>query len=275
MRKLSFLALFLFFPAFCYGYNNFFYGTRSLGLSGYQATQVDIWQMSGNQAGIAEIKNPSVSIFYSQRFMLSDLSDKSIAFIYPSKILNLGLSYQNFGNGDYNETKIALGTARQFGQNLSAGLRMNYYSSFANRRHNQRKIYNLDAGIISMPIENLSIGCYLINFIPTQNKSYQEDLLLTTLGIGISYNFNDIVQLMSEYRANDGSQHELNGACVILLGNGFSLLTGFFVSNTNTKGYSFGLSFQKKKIELSFSFLQHNILGSTPSFQLNYYFNKK
>lgn len=257
-------------------YTDFMQGITTDALAGYRSTTMDIWQVSGNQAGIAEITKPMLSAYYRQRFMLADLADKSIAFVFPTAVVHSGFSWQVFGNNSYRETRLSVGAARKFGQNFSAGLRFNRYSTHVNNKGiSQHVMYNVDAGIISSIGENLRWGCYVLSIVPERVARGQISSLPTLMGVGVSYRLYSKVQVMTEIRLTCVSYYSWTGAVQIQPSDRLLLLTGLQIDNDNAYMFSFGFTYQLSNYGIGLALVQHQRLGITPSFQISYRFGRK
>jgi len=276
MRKCFLIVIGVYANIFvCLSYTPFLQGILSDGLAGYRATISDVWQVAGNQAGIAGIEFPVFSAYYRQRFMLDELADKSIAFVYPTEVVHSSFSWQVFGNNSYRETRLSLGAARKFGQNFSAGLRFNRYSTYMSKNFNQRVLYNVDAGIISRVSENLTMGCYIHSVVPQQAARGQISMLPTIMGLGASYSFHSKIRIMSEFQLTSISDYSWTGAVQIQPSDRMLLLTGLQVANDNNHLFSFGFYYQFSNYGLGVALVQHQQLGITPSFQVSYRFARK
>jgi len=277
MRKCFLLITGIYANVWCgMAYTYFMQGITTDALAGYRSTTMDIWQVSGNQAGIAEISMPMLSAYYRQRFMLADLADKSIAFVFPTAVVHSGFSCQVFGNNSYRETRLSLGAARKFGQNFSAGLRFNRYSTHVNNKGiSQHVLYNVDAGIISNMGENLRWGCYVLSIVPERVVRGQVSSLPTLMGVGVSYLLYSKVQVMTEIRLTSVSYYSWTGAVQIQPFDRLLLLTGLQIDNDNAYMFSFGFAYQLSNYGIGLALVQHQRLGITPSFQISYRFGRK
>ncbi|MGC8802925.1 MAG: hypothetical protein ACP5PS_04015 [Bacteroidales bacterium] len=259
----------------CRSYNNLSLSIASDASGGYAATAIGMWQVPGNQAGITHMQWPTLSVYYRQRFMLSELADKSIAFVYPARPAHLSLIWQNFGNTHYHENIVSIGTARKFGENFSVGLRFNRYQTYMNQHFNQRAMYNLDAGIISQLSKNFTLGGYIHSLIPEKVKPGQYSLLPTLMGLGGSYDIHPKVKLMSEFQLSTTSDYSWIGAMQMQPSDKMYLYTGLQIANNNTYSFSFGFLYNVSNYELGLALVQHYLLGITPSFQISYRFTRK
>ncbi len=63
-------------------------GARSAALGNASVTFADFWAIQNNQAGLADFKNIAAGFYYENRFLLKELSLKSVAFVLPTKNRN-------------------------------------------------------------------------------------------------------------------------------------------------------------------------------------------
>lgn len=259
----------------CSGYNRLSQGIASDALGGYKATPTGMWLISGNQACTANMQWPTLSVYYRQRFMLSELADKSITFVYPTRPVHLSLIWQNFGNSHFHENIFSIGTARKFGENFAAGLRFNRYQTYMSQHFNQRVMYNLDAGIISQLSKNFTMGGYIHSLIPEKVNAGQRSLLPTLMGLGGAYDIHAKVKVMSEVQLSTSSEYSWTVATQIQPSGRINLYTGLQIDNENTYCLSFGFSYNISNYEFGLALVQHYLLGITPSFQISYRFVRK
>lgn len=275
MRKCIIIVIGLFVDiSACLCYNYFSYGAVSDALAGYTSTTIGIWQVWGNQAGIADIQSPVLTSYYRQRFMLSELADKSIGVVYPTRPLHMSFSWQIFGNNSYRENRITLGTARKFGENFYGGLRFNRYNTYMSQGLNQYVMYNVDAGIINRLHENFILGCYIHSLIPTKVRKGQDNLLPTIMGIGVAYTISTNIQVMSEMQLTGTSRYSWIGALQVKPSDRLFIFTGAQIHDY-AYNISFGFNYRISNYELGLAVVQHPQLGINPSLQISYSFGRK
>ena len=95
-------------------------GGRGNGMGNASVALNDFWSLQNNQAGLANFQSIAASFYYQNRFLLSELGLKSFGFTLPTRTGVFGLSYQNFGYSQYNETKVGLAFGKSFGERFSA-----------------------------------------------------------------------------------------------------------------------------------------------------------
>ncbi|MBI3189396.1 MAG: hypothetical protein HYZ33_01985, partial [Ignavibacteriales bacterium] len=70
----------------------------------------DVWAIHYNPAGLSNVKQSQVSVFYSpQTFGLSELSNGAVVGMVPTELGNFGLGIQHFGYELYRELSYTLG----------------------------------------------------------------------------------------------------------------------------------------------------------------------
>src|SRR4030088_3514664 len=81
-------------------------------LQTYSSVATNPFSFTSNQAKLASGKMISAGFFAEKRFLLSDLSFYSAAFILPSNSGGFGLNADYFGSSEYNESQIGLAYGR-------------------------------------------------------------------------------------------------------------------------------------------------------------------
>lgn len=269
-RKRVFLALLLFpFPLFAY--NNFYTGTRFAALGGCGSALPDIWSMSFNQAGIAFLASPTFSACHEQRFLIKELSNSALAFVMPTKAINVGVSSHYFGYSKYHEIKAGATFARTFGQKFAAGLRFNYFSTFLASNDTRINKYNLDLGLMSLLSENLTLGFHVLNVIPNKQEELVDTELETSASLGIAYNFETKLNLLAEAYTGMSQQPYFMAGVEYFIVKPLALRVGI-ASQSGNPGYSFGFGYQSKHLEIGMAFAKSQSLDMSPAIEVGYRF---
>ncbi|MCX7985515.1 MAG: hypothetical protein N2662_01060 [Bacteroidales bacterium] len=256
-------------------YQQFSEGVVSESLAGYMATGYGIWQISGNMAGMCEIASPVFSLYYRQRYLLTELSDKAFLFVYPSGWVNLGFSYLVFGNKSYREESMAIGTSRKFGDDFSCGLKFSRYSTYMLGKNHQHVLYNADAGVIYRFSEKLSVGAYIQSLVPYKYRQGMVNERFILMGLGGSYSVHSMVVFMSEIQLSGFPNYSWICGLKIIPSEKINILTGLHISNSSVYFFSFGFLYDFRTYEIGLALTQHSQLGITPSFQLSYRLQRK
>ena len=88
------------------------------------------WSSFNNPAMLGFVNQAEIGLQYDNRYLLKELSTRSIQFAYPTKLMNVGLSYSYFGYSLYHEMLAGIILSRNFSDKFSMGVQFNYYSAF-------------------------------------------------------------------------------------------------------------------------------------------------
>jgi hypothetical protein len=88
------------------------------------------WSAFANPAALCSAEVPEAGIAFENRYMLSELSTKSIDFALPLKYLSTGISASHFGFATYHEILVGVSFARDFSSHFSFGVAFNYFSTY-------------------------------------------------------------------------------------------------------------------------------------------------
>ena len=101
-------------------------GGRAAAMGGSSVASQGLWAMQNNPAGMANLEKISLGLYYENRWLQPETAYKCGAFALPTKFGCLGLSFNQFGSWKYNENKLGLAYAKDFGRYLQIGLQLDY-----------------------------------------------------------------------------------------------------------------------------------------------------
>ncbi len=237
------------------------------GLSNCGVSIPDVWSISHNQAGLAFISTTSIAIDHQQRFMLKETGLNNIAFILPAHKSSFGLHVTYFGFSKYHENKFGLAYAIKLCQNIAVGVQLDYFNSFIISSENPVKQITFETGIMAQPLENLFIGLHVFNPLPEKWNQYKESAIPLIARFGASYLIENTLLFALE------SQFNSTEKTIFKLGAEYSPLKKIALRMGISSGenqYSFGLGYSWKKFRSGFSYIRHQILGTTPSIDIIY-----
>lgn len=236
---------------------------KAAAMANTSVTLIDVWSMYHNQAGLGYLENISVGVFHQSGF-IKEQNLQGISFAVPTKTGTIGASYSYYGFSQYNEMQAGLAFGRSFSKYFSVGLQLNYLYTHIAGNYGTANSVNFEIGILSQPIDNLTIGAHVYN--PSRSKMGDEEIP-TIFNLGVSYLFSEKVLL------GVGTEKDLNQDAIFKAGIDYKLIE--YVSlqagiSTNPTKYSFGIGFHYIKINAHVGFSNHQTLGFTPSFTLSY-----
>lgn len=167
------------------------------------------WNAFQNVSALAHIEKAEASAQYENRFMLKELSTRSIQAGFHTNFVNIGLAYSYHGYSVYNEMLAGVGFARNFGDMFSMGVQFNYYTAYFSAAEESRYRGTLltQFGVSSKIFPKLTVGFHTFN--PFQTNIQTENTikrLPSIFSIGTNYEFTDnlvwLTQIDKEVSSN-------------------------------------------------------------------------
>ena len=146
-----------------------------------------------NPAGLSEIDKTTVQLNGTNRFLLSELLEASIAGGFSlGEGSSFGVGLQTFGFDTYREIGLSIGYGRKLFDAIQVGARFHYLQNRIIGNDNQ-STWLLDLGMITTPAPGLHIGLYFQN--PTSNYWANQDEyeIGNQIHLGVSYQLGNNV----------------------------------------------------------------------------------
>jgi len=266
------VGLFIVCSSCLFAADNYPVGARSAGLANASVTFSDVWSSFHNQAGLAFLKNTEAGAYFENKFFLSDLSVKGFSLGIPTtKAGTFALSATLFGGSLYNEKKAGIGYAKKLGEKFSAGVQLDYLSTFIAEDYGSRSSFVVEAGLLAEPVKNLKIGIHIFNPNRAKLAEYADERIPTIMRLGASYTFSEKVLLCAE------EEKDIDQSSVFKAGLEYHVAEVLFIrggiaTNPSLSTFGFGLKINKQfMVDMAASW--HQQLGFSPQFSLQYKFN--
>ena len=265
MSRRLYIFLCLFFIG-KFGFTQSTQGGRLSGMGNAGAAIKDVWAVAANPAVITSLKRPSAQINYENHFFINALSSQAFAFVLPKNNNSFGINLQRYGISEYLTIKAGLITAKQFGKNLSIGLRTNYHQ-LKITNYGAIIAFSLDVGTAYQFTDELVLGLYINN--PAREGNKINFSIPTTIHLGASYQTNAKILVASTL------VKELNEPLNIAFGidyqmiNYFSLRSGL---NLNPLKHHFGVGFNSLNFLLDVAFTKYTHFNYSPQISIGYVF---
>lgn len=264
-------ALLLFF-AFCLSAKpagNYSSGSRAASMANAAVTFHDLWSVYHNQAGLAGVSSVSAGIHYENKFNVSEFALRAVALAVPARPGTIGFSYSYFGFPSYNENSFGLAFGRFFGENVAAGIRLNYLQIYIAEEYGDARNLTVEGGFIAELAEGFRVAAHVYN--PSREKigNPSRQVLPTIFRFGVGYMFGGKIFATIE------AEKELERKAVFRAGleagffDSFYLRTGILSDPVQN---SFGLGYVYRGINADMAFTHHQVLGFTPHISLSYKF---
>lgn len=150
------------------------------------------WNAFQNTSALAHTENMEASAQYENRFMLKELSTRSIQAGFHTKYANIGLAFSYHGYSVYNEMIGGLGLARNFGDKFSMGVQFNYYTAYfsAADESRYRGTVLTQFGVSSRIFPKFTVGFHTFNPFQSSIKTENTTKRIPSIfSIGTNYEF--------------------------------------------------------------------------------------
>jgi hypothetical protein len=185
------------------------------------------WNAFSNPAMLGYLENPEIGMQYENRYLISELSSKTIQASFSNKLLNSGLSFSHFGYSLYHEMVVGLGFARNFSDKFAMGLQFNYYTAYFNASNSYHGAFLPQLGLSVKLNSCFSVGFQSFNPFQTNIRTELGAKRLPSIfSLGTEYFFsNDLIwrsqidkELSSNYRFATGFEYQMLQLVNIKLG---------------------------------------------------------
>ena len=121
------------------------------------------WSAFNNPAMLGYLEKSELDLEFENRYLLSELSTKSIQLALPSNLMNVGMSFSYFGYSLYHEMLLGLGFARNFSDKFAMGVQFNYYTAFYSATNSYNGALLPQIGLSVKLTSNFSLGFNTFN----------------------------------------------------------------------------------------------------------------
>lgn len=185
------------------------------------------WSAFTNIATLGRIAHSTIQLQFDNRYIIKELSTKSVGLGFTTKPVNVGLSLSHFGYSLYHEILIGLGFARNFSEQFTMGVQFNYYTVYIAATNTYRGVLFPQIGFTTNISSDFSIGFSTFN--PTQiniNTEYAIKRIPSIFSIGTEYAFSPNVtwrtqldkEISSHYVFATGFEYQMLQSVSIALG---------------------------------------------------------
>lgn len=144
-----------------------------------------------NPACFAYDKSPSLIFSFENRYILTNLATKSLAFGYPTKLFSTGLVMCHYGFSAFHEVNTGVFFARNFANKFSMGMQFNYHTVYLVQSNTYRGMLYPQIGL-QIPVKNdFLIACHIFN--PFASNIHTENRIIhlpSLYSLGLAYAFS-------------------------------------------------------------------------------------
>jgi hypothetical protein len=248
--------------------DNYPFGGRAAGMGNAAVSLYDFWAISHNQAGLSKIDHMAGGIYFENRFLVDELNFGAGAFVLPTSSGVFGLNFTYFGFELYNETKIGIAYARNFGERFSTGIQLNYHYTGIGENYGNKGNLTVEIGAIFEILPGLHIGAHLFNPNRAKIGEFADERIPTIFRTGLSYEFSEKVVLTTE------TEKSINHPPVLKAGLEYRIIDPLYLRGglgTRPTSNSFGFGIVMGNLNIDFATSFHYILGYSPQLSFVYH----
>lgn len=268
--KRIFIALFVLVPVWLSAiHHNYPQGGRSASLAGASVALADFWSVQNNQSGLAFYNRMAVGAYFENRFLVKEMSLKAAGAVVPTKSGVFGLNFTYFGYPKYNESKIALAYARNFGNVFAASVQLDYLVTSIGDDYGNKGVATFEAGLMSRVNENLMLAAHVFNPLMVKIADENSERIPAIIKVGAAYSIDKNLVVTAEVEKDSGFDP------LFKAGLEYRIIEKIYVRggvSTNPGLYAFGFGLNLKKLIIDFSSSIHQTLGYSPQVSMIYQF---
>ena len=250
-------------------------GARAVGIGNSTVTISDQWAVFNNAAGMANMENIAVGVFFENRFGMKEFSSVAAGFVFPVNQLFrfdtlssygvAGMSFYRFGDQLYNEQRAGFGYAHNI-KNVSLGIKVNYWQ-LSIEGLGTKRTYTIEFGGQAAITKELIFGAHIYNINQAKLAEYKDERVPTIMKAGLSYRPLDKLMLNIETEKDVNFPASFKAGVEYMIVEKLSLRTG--ISTRPFFNY-FGVGFQFKSFDVNYALSTHSDLGLSHYLSLSY-----
>ena len=264
MKKLFLILAAFAIPAILWAQTNTLpIGSRSLALANSTVAQENLEAIFYNQAALANFRTLQLGIFYDDRYLIDDLSTKTIAGIFSTTQGNFAFQFNTFGKQQWLENNLGFCYSRNLHPKISASIGFDYFTTRIPESLELAKNFGFNLGVLLSATEKTKWGCSLHHLgLKNQENSEINILIPWDLKFGGSTQLNSSTTL--SYQIQKVEQEEIH----LMAGIDWQLVENVnfrFGLSTQANHFSTGIGYKLQNFSFNLAFLYHQYLGVTPS----------
>jgi hypothetical protein len=237
-------------------------------LGGNTTTYSALQTIQNNPALFAKQKNDGVliSVGLQNRFQLADINFLQGGVLWKKKENGFGISFQNIGVTDVQQSKIGLNYGRRLFQKLAIGARF-HVSQLNLGTYGNNTLVDADLGLFSSLNKQVSFGFWVKNLAHSRINS--DESVQTNFHLGVSYTPSTKTSFNAEVEKNLLNAPRLKVGIEYLPSKNIFVRIGFVNSPAMP---SFGIGYATKNIRLDIGASSHQQLGIVSAANVSYQF---
>ncbi len=223
-----------------------------------------------NTASLQQVQETVIGFYGERRYMLNELSNYSLAVVFPTKSGNFGFDINKYGFSDYNDCSLAFGYAKKINEKIDIGILFNGQLLKCSAIE---KYYTLTSGLgfVFHISERVSTHFQFAKPVSVSPNYDKEEKKQYHINAGIGYDVS------KEFYFGATLFKTKNETPIVICGMQYlikkkALVKYGFIGANSTMYGGFGFNWKNMGIDISCSF--HPQLGITPGMSVTSNFTK-
>jgi hypothetical protein len=246
-------------------------GARSAALGHASSCLHDVWSTRNNQGSLGFVRRAEAGAFYENRFFVKELTQSGFAAAMPIKKGTFGLSYSSLGYKLYRESQASLSYGMLLGENISAGVAIDYLNTKIADIYGQANAFTGSVGLTAKLTQQIVISTHIYNPFRAKITNYNNEKVPTIFKFGAQYIFSKKVFIIAEAEKTSAQKINIKGGIEYNPSSLIYIRVGG-ASYPTQAGFGIGVNYQGLKIDISSMY--HSVLGMSPQIGLSYAFGK-
>lgn len=217
------------------------------------------WCSFHNQAALAYNRSFSLGTSFESRFMMTEMSSKSITCILPGRPAPLGLMMIHYGNRQYSVIMGGIGSGIVLTQGLSLGVQVDIINEHCAGHYEDLTHITFETGILGQISPEVTFGFHLFNPLTQVNG------LPSSIRTGIAWSPDESLSASLEAVKTSGLFISFRGGISWQLSGSFVLRAGY---SSEPSSFAFGAGLASAVLSVDMGFMLNNQTGVTPSVSL-------
>ncbi len=244
-------------------------GARFAGMGHASTTLSDLWSARANQAGLAGLTAPVAGAYYQRHWLSEELPLQGIAFALPLGEGTIAVNAGSFGGTLYAERTFGLAYAMRFGDDLRAGVQLDYLDVRLGEGYGSRSVMTAEFGVQARVAEGLWLGAHILNPNRASLGGPYEERLPTVLRAGLGYSFSEQVTIALDVAKDIDRQERIHAGVEYRPVEVLVLRAG--VSSGPAQAH-FGAGLRVGRTDIDLAVAARSQLGLTPMVSINHRF---
>lgn len=242
-------------------------GGRQAAMGYTSACQPGLWGAFANRASLAVHPCLQAGFYYDNRFMISEMAMKAVAFEVPAWKGAFAISYSHFGFDEYNDQSIGISFGRNFGPRVAVGIGFNAIANNVAGEYTRRNGFTFSAGLLINLSDEWTVGAYTDNPASGKLSGISEERIPSKVVSGLMWRVSESCITTVEVVKESGMSTELH------IGLEYQLLKRIYMRGGLSTGpslYTFGAGFNTGRLQIDISSSVHSVLGYSPQLSLTW-----